>query len=185
MVFNKVKNIELQIRNRITIPAGATVNLTAGLDLIKEVQKKGDFICRSAVSLEGLMEDVLNWYFLPDEKSRKSLLASAVFGSSSFTFSEKRRLILLIAKEEKIITGKGYSDFEKCSRRVISLRNAFTHGTITTDGEKIYLIYFEGTEKSREINDDYLTEIEHIFKTTWEYLEDIVFELGLLKRPTE
>ena len=58
------------------------------------------------------------------------------------------------------MAGKEKSAFDKLLADVMSFRNAFTHGTISSDGERVSLSFFQGRPRKEELSDDFLTKVE-------------------------
>jgi hypothetical protein len=42
----------------------------------------------------------------------------------------------------------------------MSLRNAFAHGSLSSDDTTVWLSYFEGIPRKQELTDDYLSDVE-------------------------
>jgi hypothetical protein len=69
-----------------------------------------------------------------------------------------------IINEQKLLEGREKDEFEKLIRKVMSARNAFAHGRLSSDEKRVWLSYFERTTQERELTNDYLTEIEKVLR---------------------
>jgi hypothetical protein len=58
--------------------------------------------------------------------------------------------------------------------KVMQFRNAFAHGELQTDLQKVWLTFFQGSPKKEELSDVYLTQIE----STMRFVEEKTFTIG-------
>ena len=70
-----------------------------------------------------------------------------------------------IIEETKILDGfigleKNEFDLRLLSKSM-KYRNAFTHGTFSTDGNAVWLDYYEGGPAKIELTDEYLAKLHH------------------------
>ncbi|HUG10606.1 MAG TPA: hypothetical protein VMM36_06310, partial [Opitutaceae bacterium] len=80
------------------------------------------------------------------------------------TFDMKRSIVLHIIEAHRLRSDRERDEFEKLLRKVMSLRNAFTHGVLSTDLRRVKLSWFESEPKERFVTDDWLSEVEEVFK---------------------
>ena len=62
------------------------------------------------------------------------------------------------------------------------LRNAFTHGKLASDAERVWLSYFEGTPRTEELTDEYLTRVETLLITAHDQAFELTIKMGATKR---
>lgn len=116
-----------------------------------------------AFVIEGIIERIIAHYFFGQDKTTKSArknFESLILSSDWCSFSSKRKLLLHIISEKDLLKGKDRSNYEYLLKKVMSYRNAFTHGEVLTDGKKIKIKYYEGEPKDQLVDDEFLTKIE-------------------------
>jgi hypothetical protein len=102
-------------------------------------------------NIENLLERVISYYFFGDDelnKERAQRFSALVLASDWCSFSSKRRLVMHIVNETGALKGEVKNEYEQLLRDVMSTRNAFAHGTVSTDGRRVKLAYFEGAPRS-------------------------------------
>lgn len=73
--------------------------------------------------------------------------------------------------KKKWLKGEAKSDFDRDLKRVISFRNAFTHGNIIVRDSVPVLEYFEGGQKKCDLTDEYWTKVENDFNGVVRHIE--------------
>ncbi len=150
--------------------------------IIKPFEENKLRIIETASLIEEHLERIITFYFfgrtIPENKIKSEKFQSFILSSDWCSFSSKRKLILHIINEEKLLQGSEKNDFENLLRKTMSYRNAFTHGTMATNGEIIRLKYYEGSTKIKNIDDDYLTEIENDLNRTFDLTMDLSIRIG-------
>ena len=135
-------------------------NLTAVMELSSEARRNKAKVIEGAHTVENELETIITHYFFGHSQERKSAFQSLVLDSDWCSFSAKRKLIRHIVNELGLLAGEAKTQFEKLLSDVMSFRNAFTHGALSSDGERVWLSYFQGTPRKEELTDDYLTRVE-------------------------
>ena len=107
---------------------------------------------------------------------------SLVLNSDWCSFAAKRKLIMHIVNEQKLIEGREKDEFDKLMKKVMSARNAFAHGRFSSDQEHVWLSYFEGTPRKQELTDEYHTEIETLLREAVSKAYALAVKIGA-KRP--
>src|SRR6266568_1524227 len=156
-----VKQIQVFINNQFTIAPGCAVHFPAALEPSREAQHNRSAVLEASLTVEDFFSRIISDYFFGsgDEK-KKSVFEAILLNSDSCTFATKRRLVRHIINELGLLTGSEKEEFDRLMKRVVAIRNAFAHGTILSDGQTVWLLYFEGSPKKDTFTDDYLTDIE-------------------------
>ena len=84
--------------------------------------------------------------------------------------------------EQQLLSGKKKSDCEKLLRSVLSFRNAFAHGTLSSDDKAVWLSFFESAPRKRELTDDYLSEVETVLLQAYDVVFDLELKIGMVTR---
>ncbi|HEY5753706.1 MAG TPA: hypothetical protein VIT21_11200 [Chthoniobacterales bacterium] len=136
-------------------------------------------------SIEDTLERIISHYFFGDDasnKERAQKFSALVLGSDWCSFSSKRRLVMHIINETGALKGEAKNEYDKLLRDVMSARNAFAHGTVSTDGRQVKLAYFEGAPRTKFLDDEYLTQVETALNRCFQVTHDVAFLTGALKR---
>jgi len=120
----------------------------------------------SVSSIERTIDHLLIKYFLGDwndeEKVRFERFQYEILASEWCTFSTKRKLIIKMINEENLLSGREKEDFDKLLKKVMSYRNRFAHGEFSTNGQSIFISFFENKHQTDEVDQEYLWNIERI-----------------------
>jgi hypothetical protein len=152
-----------QIKVRITGTAKVSntgTDLTAVMDLMREARRNKAKVIEGAHTVENELQTIITHYFFGESHERKSVFQALVLESDWCSFSAKRKLTSHIVNELGLLTGEAKPQLEKLLSDVMSYRNAFTHGTLSSDGARVWLAYFQSTPRKEELTDDYLTRVE-------------------------
>jgi hypothetical protein len=76
--------------------------------------------------------------------------------------------VLHIINEQQLLQGSEKKDFEKLLQRVMSRRNAFAHGKLSSSDKAVWISYFEGGPRKQELTDQFLTEVESTLRSACE-----------------
>ncbi len=72
-----------------------------------------------------------------------------------------------IVEKRKILIGEEKNAYEKLLADAMRFRNAFAHGTLSSDGTRVWLSYFEGGPKKQELTDEYLRKVEVVLSNAF------------------
>lgn len=178
-----MKKIRNPTISTVKIPPGCQVRVSQALALTQEARENKGRIIEGALAVEHHLNDLIGHYFFGGGKEnaeKKAIFRAVVLDSDWCPFSAKRRLVGHIIEAERLLTGKAKNDFDNLIRKVMALRNAAAHGSLTTDAHTVWLSYFEGTPRTKELSDDYLTEIEGLLNAA---VREIVSLLGKAGAP--
>ena len=160
---------------RVVKTAQTTVS-TSGTNLV-EVHKVAEQarmnrlqVIEGALTVENQLNGVILHYFFGTSHERRVAFESLVLNSDWCSFAAKRKLITHIINEGNLLEGRDKSDFDKLMRDVMSVRNAFAHGNLSSNEKQAWLSFFEGRPRKEELTDEYLTNIEGMLRVA---LEDV------------
>lgn len=147
------------------------------ISMLGTARENGMHIVWSTVCLEKRLEDVITDYFFGKTNSptsRRNLFLNEVLQSSSFQFSFKKSLVGTIVKETEALKGKESSSLQGSLKKIMTWRNAFSHGTLkydTRDG--VLLSYFSGGQQTIILNDEFWDHVEDVFKKCTSHVDKI------------
>jgi hypothetical protein len=129
-------------------------------EIIHQAQDNRARIIESSLALEKRLNTLLAHYFFPGTVDRREIFTSLVLNSDWCSFASKRKLLKQLLNQHDWLPGQEKNDFDRLLRDVMSYRNAFTHGTLSTSGGTVLLSFFEGGPQEKELSDAFLGEIE-------------------------
>jgi len=160
------------------------INLTEAMKLSREARRNSLKIIEGALSVENQLEAVILHYFFGASHERRAVFESLVLNSDWCSFAAKRKLIAHIISEQNLLEGSNKNEFEKLMKDVMSVRNAFAHGRLSSDDKRVWLSFFEGTPRKEELTDDYLTKVETLLRKAFDKAFELAVKIGATK-PTE
>ncbi len=137
------------------------------MNLAREARRNRLKVIEGALSVENQLGAVIEHYFFGSSHERRAVFESLILNSDWCSFAEKRKLITHIINEQKLPEGREKEEFDKLMRKVMSARNAFAHGKISSDDKRVWLSFFSGTPQKQELTDEYLTEIETLLRVAF------------------
>jgi hypothetical protein len=159
-------------------------NVTEAMELMAQARRNRLKVIESALSVESRLDDVIQHYFLGESHDKRTAFKSLILESDWCTFAAKRKLVTYIINEQNALEGRDKSEFDELLRKVMSFRNAFTHGKLHSDATRVWLSYFEGTPRKEELTDDYLTRVETTLRTAHDKALEIAIKTGATKPPS-
>lgn len=138
-------------------------------------------ILASTFFIENTLDSILEFFFYgddPSNKERKLKFSALVLGSDWCSFSSKRRLVMHIINETGALKGAAKNDYDKLLRDVMSARNAFAHGSVSTDGRRVKLAYFEGAPVTKFLDDEYFAALEATLNRCFAVTQEVAFSTG-------
>jgi hypothetical protein len=120
-------------------------------------------ILSSANDTEHLLEEIIENHLFGNGKTNtkeREDFRTLILESDWFTFSNKRKTVMQIINQTNIMKGNDKNDYDKLLKNIISYRNIFTHGVLSTDGLRVCIKYFESTPQRKFLNDEYFEKIE-------------------------
>jgi hypothetical protein len=154
-----MKQIKVLVGGQVHVSTKET-NVTEAMSLFKEARRNKAKVLDGALTIEHNLAAILTYYFFGRSHERKASFEALVLNSDWCSFAAKRKLLAHVIEEQQLLAGKEKNECEKLLRRVMSLRNAFAHGTLSSDDKTVWLSYFEGTPRKQELTDDFLSEVE-------------------------
>ena len=178
-----MKRIRVAISGQVPVSTSGT-NLTEAVKVTDQARTNRLQVIEGALTVEHQLDAVILHYFFGASHEKRAVFASVVLNSDWCSFAAKRKLIAHIINEQKLLEGREKNEFEKLMRRVMSARNAFAHGRLSSDEKRAWLSYFEGTPQERELTDEYLTEIERLLREGFSKAFEVAVKIGA-KKPAE
>jgi hypothetical protein len=179
--------IQVVRADRIEVFEGPTEAITPELmnEIMAPARENQLRVVEAAGIIEYVLETIINYYFFGDSPSNpecKIRFQSLVLSSDWCTFNVKRRLVMHIVNETDALKGKAKNDFDSDLKKAISYRNAFVHGTFSTDGRMVRLAYFEGTPRCEYLDDEFLQNVERAFTNCFNDVHRVAYATGAMKR---
>jgi len=175
-----VKQIRVVVTGTAHISTSG-INLTEAMNLAREARRNRLKVIEGALSVENQLGAVIEHYFFGSSHERRAVFESLILNSDWCSFAEKRKLITHIINEQKLLEGREKEEFDKLMRKVMSARNAFAHGKISSDDKRVWLSFFSGTPQRQELTDEYLTEIETLLRVAFDKTFGLAVKIGATK----
>ena len=173
-----MKEIKLLISGTIQPNPGQPVCVGVAMTNLEAARKNGSKIIWAALVFEKQLETIILRFFFEDSKDKMKFFHNHILSTDWFALSAKRKFLLALINDQNLLMGKEKNDFEKYTKKIISFRNAFTHGDIVEKSDGTFIAYFEGQPQEKELNDEYWDVVEQIFKQTIELTEKIEHKIS-------
>lgn len=165
---------------------GPTAMITPGLvaEMYQPLDENKRRIFEATLDIEHMMQRIIEHYFFGDDeanKPRSKKFVALILTSDWCSFASKRKLVAHIIEETGALTGKAKGDYDKALLDLMSARNAFAHGRISTDGRRVKLAYFQGAPRTKFLDDDYLQSIERTIDVCWNTTTSVGVATGAYK----
>lgn len=180
-----MKQVKLPITGVIKPTPGSPVNVGTAYENLQATQANGQKIMSATLWVESQLETIITYRIFGKFGPEVSFFDNYILAADWFTFSSKRKLVLVIVNEGNYLGGPDKSLFEKLLRGVMSYRNAFAHGTIVEKSDGTYISYFENTQQEKLLSDEYWTQVEKIFQETLGKIEIVRQKMGINKTPSQ
>ena len=160
---------------------GPTETITPQLldTILEPVYQNKLRIFDATFTIENTLERIISHYFFGDDapnKERAQKFSALVLNSDWCSFSSKRRLVMHIVNETGALKSEAKNDYDKLLMDVMSTRNAFAHGTISTDGRRVKLAYFKGAPCAKFLDDEYFTQVETTLNRCFQITRSSLFD---------
>jgi len=178
-----MKQIQVFISQRVQVSSTITTDLTRAVHLADEARINKARVLDSALTIENTLARILSHYFFGPSHKRKSVFEAMILNSDWCTLAAKRKLIKHMINEQQLLSGKEKEDFDRLLRRVMSLRNAFAHGTFSSDGKNtVWLSFFEGTPQKQQLTDEFLTGVEETLTQAYKLVDAMEDKIAIEPR---
>jgi hypothetical protein len=156
-------------------------DITAAAAQTNDAHENRKRVILCGLFVEREIEAIIGYYLYPGTavSEQQAFVAGEILGSDALTFNHKKRLVMSLVNKKKWLEGEAKNDFEGGLKRVISFRNAFTHGNIIVRDSIPVLEYFEGGQKKCDLTDEYWTRVENDFNAVVEQIEAIKLAAGM------
>jgi hypothetical protein len=173
-----MKEIKLLVSGKIMPTPGQPVNLGVAFANQEIARKNGMKIAWAALTIENQFGEIITHYFFEKSKDKIKFFQNHILSSEWFTFGAKRKFLLALINSENLLKGKDKAQFETCLKKIVSLRNAHTHGQVVEKSNGTSIAYFEGSPQEKELDDDYWNNVEKTFEEAWSYIKKIQEKIG-------
>lgn len=175
-----MRAIRLVVGDIIEAFDGPTEEITP--DLLRHIftpaRRNKALVLDGAADIERMLEVIIGYHFLGHSSERATQFRSWILTSDWCSFSSKRRLVVQILKATKAVEPTVADHYDGLLGGVMQYRNAFTHGTLSTDGRRVKLAYFEGEPRSVFLDDEYLMKVEAVLGEAWRLTLDVAIATG-------
>lgn len=168
-----MKEIKLPISVSIQPTPGQPVCVEVAKTNLETARKNGSKIILAALVFEKQLETIILRFFFEEDKAKMKFFHNQILSTDWFSLNAKRKFLLALINEKNLLTGQSKSDFEECSKKIISYRNTFTHGDIVEKSNGTFIAYFEGQPQETELTDGYLDKIVETFKKGINFAKEI------------
>lgn len=158
-----MREIILLISGMIKPTPGQPVNIGQAIENNKIAKKNGSKIIMATLIIEKQLDDVILQYFFRDAKENMTFFKNNILSANWFSLEAKRKLLLALINEKKLLKGKVKASFERESSKIINYRNAFSHGNIVERSDGTFIEYFMGIPKKDKLDDKYWDLVEKSF----------------------
>jgi hypothetical protein len=176
-----MRQIQVTVTGQVHVSTEGT-NVAQAMDLMREARRNRLKVIEGALSVESLLESVILHYFLGDSHDKREAFKALILDSDWCSFAAKRKLITHIINDQNLLEGRDKDAFDKLLRDVMSFRNAFTHGKLSSDATRVWLSYFESAPRKKELTDDYLARVETSLRTAQGKALELAIKIGATKR---
>jgi hypothetical protein len=175
-----MKRIQFVVTGQVHVRTSDT-SVTEAINLAREARRNRLNVIEGALSVENQLNAVILHYFFDPSHERRASFESLILNSDWCSFAAKRNLINHIINERNLLEGADKNEFDKLLRNVMSVRNAFAHGKLVSDEKRAWLSFFQGSPRTKELTDEYLTEIEILLMTAFEKALSLALKIGATK----
>ena len=137
-------------------------------------RKSASLVVTSSLSIESCIKEILMNTLFSEVEQKAEMVSGLILNSDWCTFSSLRKLLNEVLIAENLLNGKDRNELDKLLSKVMRYRNAFTHGEIIFEDEKIYLKYFEGTSRSVVLDNEYLEKVELVITSAFEIVDELL-----------
>jgi hypothetical protein len=135
-------------------------------------------VIEGALATETEINQIIAHWFFGRGHERKPAFESLILDSDWCSFAAKRKLLTHIIEDGGFLQGEAKNEFYSKLQKVMSYRNAFTHGKLSSDGKAVWLSYFEAKPKRTELTDDFLTIVESTLLDCYAAVQELAQKCG-------
>jgi hypothetical protein len=173
-----MKQIRVLVSHVVHVSTTGT-NLTTATSLGEEARRNKAKVLNGALTIEKEVTRLLSHYFFGRSHERKTVFEALVLNSDWCSFAAKRKLIKHVIEEQHLLDGQAKNECDELLRRVMSIRNAFTHGTLASDDKTVKLSYFEGMPREQELTDEFLSDVETTMFKAYNCAQALAQKMGI------
>lgn len=173
-----MKRIRVNHITRLDVSPGHDICTDDVRELSSEARRNKLEILEGALTVEAYLAKMISHFFFRPDGDKKLIFDEIVINSDWCSFSAKRKLFSYIINRENLLQGADKERFDKCLRKVMSFRNAFAHGKLSSNGKVVWLSYFEGGNHKQELTDQYLAAVESELKSACNQCFELAQKMG-------
>lgn len=162
-----MKQIRVSHNTKLEFSDKTAIDTMEVRNLAGEARRNKLEVLEGALTVENILSKMISHFFFGQNDNKKVLFDEMVINSDWCSFAAKRKLLNYIINKENLLQGSEKEKIDKGLHKVMSLRNAFAHGKLSSDGKAVWLSYFEGKPHKQELTDQYLSDVESELNSAW------------------
>ena len=173
-----MKQIRVKHSTGLEISDNTAIDTIEVRNLAGEARRNKLEVLEGALTVENFLSKMISHFFFSQNDDKKVTFDEMVINSDWCSFAAKRKLLNHIINKENLLQGSEKDKFEKGLRKVMSLRNDFAHGKLSSNGNAVWLSYFEGKSHKQELTDQYWSEVESELNSAWDCCFALAQKMG-------
>lgn len=157
------------------VPLGDMVNESIS-ETTEKARINGGKVLYATTSIEQQLESLLLRYFMGPfikHDERRVIFERNILQSSALSYSSKKELVSKIINEADLLQGKKKNKLQSFLKKIMEWRNAFAHGKVQHDNiQGCFIKYYAGDSKQLKLTDDFLSDLESVFKECSELIKE-------------
>jgi len=144
--------------------------------------ENGGEIIRTALHIEKACTDLIAAYFFPTDDPLKEQFEGYILETSWCSFESKRKLFFMACDALQLWRDDERRRLEEAFSKVLRYRNAFAHGFIYQNGEKLFVAYFTGGKQCDLLDDQFWDTLERNIRFTFDLVHAMTRRLRELRK---
>ena len=165
---------------KLEISGETAIDLIEVRNLTDQARRNKLAVLEGALGVENYLSKMISHFFFSQNNDKKVTFDEMIINSEWCSFAVKRKLLIYIINKENLLQGSEKEKFDKDLHKVMSLRNAFAHGRLSSDGKTVWLSYFEGNPHKQELTDQYLIDVQSQLNSAWNCCFELAQKMGTI-----
>ena len=158
--MDQIRKIKGIVSGSVVVPTHK-INLTDAIEAQRVHRENGDKVIKSARAYEEIIaEEIAKFFTWGGKPDLKDLLKALIIESSHLGFMGKIQAYRGITRAIPKIDPALRKEVIGRLLDIMNLRNAHTHGTLSTQGNEVYLKYYRNGMKEELLDDRYWEKAE-------------------------